>query len=151
MRLHLRVRYHEVDQMGIVYHPRYLTWFESCRMSLLRGIGHPYDRLEREGLRLPVIGAEVDYPRPLGFGDEVVVEATLEGLSGARFQLAYRVLRGGAVHTRGRTRHAAVSAATGRATRIPAELAAALRELPSQGGTRGPLEDRDPLEAGLAP
>ena len=31
----VRVRYQETDQMGVVYHGNYFTWFESARIELL--------------------------------------------------------------------------------------------------------------------
>ncbi len=35
----IRVRYAETDQMGVVYHGNYFTWFEVGRVELLRQVG----------------------------------------------------------------------------------------------------------------
>lgn len=150
--LEIRVRYHEVDQMGVAYHPRYLSWFEVARMELLRGLGLPYDRTEAAGTRFPVVRASCDYRRPLGYDDWFVLQARVLEVSGARFSLGYRILTRGErvqVHAEGMTEHAVVRAGTGRPTRLPAELVAAFARLPSQGGDHPVVRGRDPVAAAL--
>ena len=51
---HVRVNYSETDQMGVVYHARYLVWFDIARTEHLRLSGASYRDLEAEGLRLVV-------------------------------------------------------------------------------------------------
>lgn len=45
----IRVRYQETDQMGVVYHGNYFTWFEAARIELLDQLGCPYRDLEKVG------------------------------------------------------------------------------------------------------
>ena len=47
-----RVRYGETDQMGVVYHANYLSFFEIARTELIRLRGVAYSSLEEGGLRL---------------------------------------------------------------------------------------------------
>ena len=47
---HIRVRYAETDQMGVVYHGNYFAWFEVGRVELLRQAGWSYKTLEGDGL-----------------------------------------------------------------------------------------------------
>ena len=47
-----RVNYSETDQMGVVYHARYLVWLDIARTDHLRRTGMTYADLERRGLRL---------------------------------------------------------------------------------------------------
>ena len=148
--LTVRVRYHEVDRMGIAYHPRYLTWFELARVELLRGAGLPYTALEAAGTGLPVIRSETHHKRPLGFDEEFTVECTVGEVGGARLRLDYRALRGGELVAEGCTEHAAVDLATMRPRRLPAELREALARLPSQGGDLPVHRSSDPLDASLA-
>ena len=51
---HIRVRYAETDQMGVVYHGNYFAWFEVGRVELLRKAGWSYKGLEAEGPRCSV-------------------------------------------------------------------------------------------------
>ncbi len=39
---HVRVRYGETDQMGVVYYANYMIWFEVARTDLLRASGWSY-------------------------------------------------------------------------------------------------------------
>ena len=44
----VRVRYAETDQMGVVYHANYFTWFEVGRVELCRHLGFEYKQMESE-------------------------------------------------------------------------------------------------------
>ena len=35
----IKVRYGESDQMGIAHHGAYVTWFEECRIEMMRSLG----------------------------------------------------------------------------------------------------------------
>ncbi len=41
-----RVLFADTDKMGVVYHGRYLEWFEGARTEMLRDHGLPYKDLE---------------------------------------------------------------------------------------------------------
>ena len=43
---HIRVRYAETDQMGVVYHANYLIWMEVARTDLCRSLGSAYRDME---------------------------------------------------------------------------------------------------------
>ena len=88
-----RVRYHETDQMGVVYHSNYLNWFEIARTEWIRVIGYPYGRLEAEGLLLPVLEANVHYLQPAKYDDEVEVGVKLVECTPLRLGFTYSVKR----------------------------------------------------------
>ena len=108
----LRPRYAETDQMGVVYHANYLTYFEVGRTEFFRALGYSYRELECEGVILPVIRAEVDYLHGARYDDELYIRTRLSDLKGARAELQYEVLRqtpqGEEVLSRGKTIHAFV-------------------------------------------
>ncbi|MGH7536645.1 MAG: acyl-CoA thioesterase, partial [Gemmatimonadales bacterium] len=52
--IRVRVNYSETDQMGVVYHARYLVWLDIARTDHLRLSGMSYRELEASGLRLAV-------------------------------------------------------------------------------------------------
>ncbi|HLA79950.1 MAG TPA: thioesterase family protein [Vicinamibacteria bacterium] len=119
----LRVRYAETDQMGVAWHGEYLAWFEVARTDLLRNLGLSYRELEEQGLRLPVIEAQVRYLRPARYDDLLEIRTAISHLSGARVSFAYDVLRqeGTVPLAHGTTSHAAVDR-EGRPRRLPEEL-----------------------------
>jgi acyl-CoA thioester hydrolase len=59
--IHRRVDYSEVDQMGVVYHARYLVWLDVARTELLRMTGISYRELEQSGLFLVVAEVAMRY------------------------------------------------------------------------------------------
>src|SRR6185436_7070529 len=60
---HIRVRYAETDQMGVVYYANYFVWFEVGRTDWLRAAGSTYRAMEKDGVSLPVIEAHTEYRR----------------------------------------------------------------------------------------
>lgn len=120
---HIRVRYVETDQMGVVHHSSYLAWLEVARTEYLRERGLSYKEMEAMGIRMPVLKAEVEYRRPALYDDELLVTARLETVSPVRFTFRYEVKRAGdcAPLCVASTHHAA-SGPDGRARRVPPDI-----------------------------
>ncbi len=65
-----RVRYAETDQMGVVHHGNYFTWFEIGRVELCRELGFEYKQMEAEDDSFIVVAeARCRYKRPARFDD----------------------------------------------------------------------------------
>jgi acyl-CoA thioester hydrolase len=93
---HVRVRYAETDQMGIVYYANYLVWFELGRVELLRSLGLAYSQLEREHeCILPVVEATCRYRSPARYDDEILIQTRPSLLRGSVIKFAYQILRKG--------------------------------------------------------
>ena len=90
-----RVRYAEVDQMHVVYHSRYIEWFEAARTELLRDWGLPYKKIEEMGVMLPVIDVRCFYHKAVVYDDLVEIETTISALSKVKMTLGYVVRRKG--------------------------------------------------------
>lgn len=88
----LRVRYEETDQMGVVYHANYLTWFEVGRTEFIRHAGYPYSAFEERGILLPVIHAQLHYKVPARYDDEVIVRTKVKNFSGVRIAFSYEII-----------------------------------------------------------
>ena len=56
-----KVQYYETDRMGIAHHSNYIRWMEEARTDTLEQIGLPYDKIERAGILIPVLGVACDY------------------------------------------------------------------------------------------
>ncbi len=104
----IRVRYAETDQMGVVYHANYLTWFEVARVRMLEAAGLPYPELESAGYRLPVLEVTARYLAPARFDDSIHITATPLSAKGARIEIGYEVRCGEKLLCTGRTLHAFV-------------------------------------------
>ena len=70
----IRVRYAETDQMGIVYHGNYFTWFEVGRVELCRQLGFEYKQMEIEDDSFIVVAeARCRYKKPARFDDVLTI------------------------------------------------------------------------------
>lgn len=84
-----KVFYYETDRMGIVHHSNYIRWLEEARIDYLEQIGLPYDRMEQEGIMIPVLSVAVEYKKPFRFGDIFQIEIRLVQFSGLKFAMEY--------------------------------------------------------------
>lgn len=89
----LRVRYAETDQMGIVYHGNYYTWFEVGRSTYFRNLDYSYKRLEEENLLLPVLEASCKYIKAAKYDDEIIIRTRIAEFKGIRITFEYQVIR----------------------------------------------------------
>lgn len=113
----IRVRYQETDQMGVVYHGNYLTWFEVGRTEIIRQMGLSYNEMEQLGVRLPVTFANCQYRIPARYDDELLIVTELIKASPIRLEFAYQVRRGEELLAEGSTGHAFIDK-TGKVVRI---------------------------------
>ena len=125
-----RVRYGETDQMGVVYHANYLSFFEVARTELIRLRGVAYSALEEGGLRLMVTEAAMQYHSPGHYDDVLAITTRLAESGPARVRFDYEVRREGEedVLVTGHTVLASIGE-DGRPCRLPTEL----REIFEQG------------------
>ena len=117
----IRVRYEETDQMGVVYHAKYFTWFEVARIQLLDEIGIPYKELEREGYFLPVLSCSAIFKHPAQFDDRLIIKLKIYLSSLLRLKISYKVLRKDLMIATGTTEHAFISK-EGKVIRPPASF-----------------------------
>ncbi|MBP3962122.1 acyl-CoA thioesterase [Paenibacillus lignilyticus] len=80
----LRVRYQETDQMGVVFHGNYVTWFEIGRTEFVRALGMTYDTIEKQGLLLPVVDLDCSYVSPARYDNNVIICTRLDQFSPIR-------------------------------------------------------------------
>lgn len=84
-----RVNYSEVDQMGVVYHARYLVWLDVARCEHLRQAGMSYAELEARGLRLAVSELRIRYRHPARYDDLVRVRCWVREALPRRVSFGY--------------------------------------------------------------
>lgn len=89
----VRVNYSETDQMGVVYHARYLVWLDVARCDHLRQRGKTYRDLEQAGLRLAVSEVSIRYRQPARYDDLVRVRCWVRDLASRRVEFGYAVER----------------------------------------------------------
>ena len=89
----LRVRYKETDQMGVVHHSNYYTWFEVGRTDFIRQIGLSYKDMEKMGLMLPVLETHCTHKHGAKYDDLLIIRTKISEFKGVRLTLVYDVIR----------------------------------------------------------
>jgi acyl-CoA thioester hydrolase len=89
----VRVNYSETDQMGVVYHARYLVWLDVARTEHLRLAGMSYRDLEATGLRLAVGEISVRYRQPARYDDRIRIRCWVRDLASRRIEFGYAIER----------------------------------------------------------
>ena len=80
----LDVRYYETDTMGIVHHSNYVRFFECGRNQMMKELGVPIEKMERENIMLPVVSVEIHYKAPSRMGDTLTVTTVIKKLPMAK-------------------------------------------------------------------
>ena len=75
--IQLRVRYHDCDPLGIVYHGHYAKFFEIGRTEAMRKHGFSYKQLEEEGYAMPVVEMNIKYFRPARYDELMNIKTTI--------------------------------------------------------------------------
>lgn len=125
--IQLRVRYAETDQMRVVYHANYLVWCEVGRTEYIRSVFASYAEVERMGVALAVVEANLRFHAPARYDDLITVTTTLREARSRTMTLDY-------VITNADTGEKLVTASTtlastdpnGRLVSMPADLRSAL-------------------------
>ncbi|GEK91884.1 acyl-CoA thioesterase [Alkalibacterium kapii] len=86
-----KIHYYETDQMQIVHHSNYIRWFEEARTHLMDEIGFGYQRMENEGIVIPVLGVNAEYKTMSRYGETVEIEAFVKQFSGVKLVVSYIV------------------------------------------------------------
>lgn len=97
-RLAVRVYFEDTDAGGILYHGSHMRFFERGRTEFLRDLGISQsltaDRTDPNALLFVVRRFAIDYKKPGFLDDLLTVETEIAAISGPRFTVAQRLLRG---------------------------------------------------------
>jgi acyl-CoA thioester hydrolase len=119
----IRVRYGETDQMGVVYHANYASYFEVGRTEWLRQYGITYKSMEESGIMLPVVSLAINYKNSARYDDLVKVTTTLKKMPRASIEFDYELTyENGDLLATGHTVLAFIDMERNRPTRCPKYL-----------------------------
>jgi acyl-CoA thioester hydrolase len=84
-----KVRFEEVDAVGIVWHGRYSTYFEDARTVLGDKYGVGYMDFLRNQTLVPIKRLHIDYAIPLLYKDEMTIEGIMHWSEAARINYEF--------------------------------------------------------------
>ncbi|WP_373778229.1 tol-pal system-associated acyl-CoA thioesterase [Glaesserella sp.] len=93
MKFPVRVYYEDTDAGGVVYHARYLHFFERARTEYLRNLGFSQQKMLAESLAFVVKKMEIDYKIAARLDDALLVETNLLEVKGVRVVFQQRLWR----------------------------------------------------------
>lgn len=78
--IQLRVRYHDCDPLGIVYHGHYAKFFEIGRTEAMRKHDIAYKKLEEMGFAMPVVELNIKYFKPARYDELMNIKTIIKEL-----------------------------------------------------------------------
>jgi acyl-CoA thioester hydrolase len=125
----IRVRFADVDPMGVAYYAHYLRWFEIGRTEFLRQLGITYKEVEKTGVSYPVTEVKVKYSVPIVYDELIKIRTWLGFIKKASLKMEYEIVNADTdeFHAEGYTIHAAVESG-GKIVRISDRLLSFLAE-----------------------
>lgn len=90
----VRVYFEDTDAGGVVYHSRYLNFFERARTEMLRASGISMTELKRDHtLMWVVLDAKVEFLQAARLDDELLVMAEITWMRGVRQGFGQHITR----------------------------------------------------------
>lgn len=127
--MEFRIYYEDTDAGGVVYHARYLAFFERGRTEFFRDRGVSVGELAAQGSVFPVVRLEIDYKAPAVLDDLVRVETEPLEVGRSSFTMGQQLVRAldGKLLAAAKVTLVCVSPGM-KAKRIPEEVLVALQD-----------------------
>lgn len=88
----IELRYSDSDQMGVVYHANYFSFFEQGRTQMLQDYGIDYYDIEKRGYIFPVRDVSCTYLKSVRLGETIYVETQIVKITKVRFDFKHRII-----------------------------------------------------------
>lgn len=84
-----KVRFEEVDPLGIVWHGRYASYLEDGRVAFGDKYDLSYVTMKRESFLAPIVQMHIDYHSPLRYDNEFTISARLVWSDAVKMNFEY--------------------------------------------------------------
>jgi acyl-CoA thioester hydrolase len=88
-----RIRFSEVDSMGILWHGNYIKHFEEGRESWGLNFGLHYFDVYKNNVVTPIVHTSIDHKKVLKYGDTAIIETEYVDTVAAKIKYKYRISR----------------------------------------------------------
>ncbi|HBJ9566330.1 TPA: acyl-CoA thioesterase [Staphylococcus pseudintermedius] len=115
----IEARYQETDQMGVIYHGNYATWFEVARTDYIRKLGLDYAEMEQAGVVSPVTELNIQYKKSVTYPEKVTIKTWVSRFSRLRSRYQYEIYNAkGELVTTGYTDNVIITKDAGKPVRL---------------------------------
>ena len=70
-RLDIQLRYADSDQMGVIYHANYFSFYEQGRTKYLKDLGYEYSDVEKSGIIFPIRDVSGTFIKSITYGEKI--------------------------------------------------------------------------------
>jgi acyl-CoA thioester hydrolase len=89
--IEVKVRFSEVDSMGIIWHGAYAKYFEDAREAFGKEFGFGYLFIHDNGFYAPLVELNLQYKKPLKYEDVMWVKITYIPTDAAKIVFEYEI------------------------------------------------------------
>ena len=90
----IQVRYHEIDQQGVVFNMWYLAYLDEAMSEFIEANGLAYTHLQNDGFDVQLVHTEHDWTSALRFGEAAHVTVEVATVGNTSFALDFIVRQG---------------------------------------------------------
>ena len=118
------VGHDEIDEQGHANNVVYVAWMQAAAMAHSATLGWTAERYLKLGMGWVARSHTIEYLRPAYAGDEIIVETHVADMKKVTSTRVYRIIRRAdrELLAKAETHWAFINYATGKPTRIPAEI-----------------------------
>ena len=91
--IEISIRFSEVDSMDVVWHGNYVKYLEDGREAFGKKYGIGYLDFFREGVMVPLVNIELEYKKPLKYGEKALIEINYVDCEAAKLKFEYTIYR----------------------------------------------------------
>ncbi|AWV99169.1 acyl-CoA thioesterase [Arcticibacterium luteifluviistationis] len=89
----VKVRFSEVDSLGIVWHGHYVKFFEDGREAFGSEHGLGYMDVYEKGFATPIVKLNVDYKKTVSYGESIRIETTFKPTPAAKIVFDFKIFK----------------------------------------------------------
>lgn len=90
-KLEVQLRYSDTDQMGIIYHGNYFSFYEQGRTKLYNDLGFDYNETEKNGILFPIREVSNTYLKSIHLGEKIIVTTIVASVSKIKVKYQHEV------------------------------------------------------------
>jgi acyl-CoA thioester hydrolase len=90
--LKIELRYSDSDQMGVVYHANYFSFFEMGRTNYLKQNGIKYYDIEKRGYLFPLRKVECEYLKAITLDETIYCETEIIEMTKIKIIFSHRLM-----------------------------------------------------------
>ncbi|KGQ36601.1 tol-pal system-associated acyl-CoA thioesterase [Gallibacterium genomosp. 1] len=125
----VRIYYEDTDAGGVVYHSRYLHFFERARTEFLREKGFSQNEIiQQQGIAFVVKQMEIDFRYPACLDDLLIVETTLVEVKNASLVFTQKLIQENKLYCSAIVKVACVNINLMKPTSLPQEIRRLLKD-----------------------